>query len=379
MFEILKKFCDHSISRGVSGIDIVIYQDGECKLRYLAGYRDLENKIPMNGKERYYIYSCSKVVTCTAALQLFEKGLFSLEDRLSDYMPEFSQMKVKTENGVKDAENPILIKHLFEMTAGFSYELESPSLLKCRKETNGKCPTREVMRYLAKEPLLFEPGDRWEYSLCHDVLAAFVEVVSGEKFEDYVKKNIFDKLSMNDSTFVLPEEEIDTITEQYRFEDGKARNIGKRDNPYILGSEYASGGAGMVSTVDDYIKFLEGLRKYELLKKETVDLMQTDRLTDRQKRTFWMNDSHGYGLGVRAPIGIGEYTDFGWGGAAGAFLAVDTKLGIALYLGMHLRCSPVQGIRKEFFRLAKAELLENGDAENVIRKLSELGEYNLTY
>ncbi len=379
MFENLKRFCDYSLKLGVPGMDVAVYQNGECKFRYLTGYSDLENKIKMTGKERYNIYSCSKLVTCTAALMLWEKGLFSLEDKLSDYMPEFSQMTVKTENGIKKAENPILIKHLFEMTAGFSYNLQSPSLLKCREETGGKCPTREAMKYLAKEPLLFEPGDRWEYSLCHDVLAALVEVISGEKFESFVKKNIFDKLQMDDSTFILPENEADTIAEQYRYTENGIKNYGKNTNPYVIGSEYASGGAGMISTVDDYIKFLEGLRKYELLKKETVDLMQTDRLTDHQKRTYWTKETHGYGLGVRVPVGIGEYGDFGWGGAAGAFLAVDTKLGISIYLGMHLRNSPFQGMRKEVYRLAKAELSDNGDIENVINILHEMGEYNLTY
>ena len=174
----------------------------------MNGYSDLENKIKIDGKEKYNIYSCSKVITCTAALQLFEKGMFSLEDKLSDYMPEFKNMTVKTDDGVKKAENSILIKHLFEMTAGFSYDVFSTELKKAISETKGKCPTREVMKYLAKEPLLFEPGDRWEYSLCHDVLAAFVEVVSGEKYEKYVKKNIFDVIGMNNSTFMMMYEEI---------------------------------------------------------------------------------------------------------------------------------------------------------------------------
>ena len=190
MFENLKKLCDYSLEIGVPGIDVAVFQKGECKFRYFTGYSDLENKVKMTGKERYNIYSCSKPITCTAALQLWEKGLYSLEDKLSDYMPEFKEMTVKTEDGIKKAENPILIKHLFEMTAGFSYDLNSPSLKKCYEDTNGRCPTRKVMKYLAKEPLLFEPGDRWEYSLCHDVLAAFIEVISGEKFEVFVKKNI---------------------------------------------------------------------------------------------------------------------------------------------------------------------------------------------
>ena len=100
-----------------------------------------------------------------------------------------------------------------------------------------------------------------------------------------------------------PEEEIETIAPQYRFEDGKAVNIGKPIFNYKIGTEYASGGAGGISTVDDYIKFLEGLRTYKLLKLETVKLMMTDRLTDEQKRTYWTKDTHGYGLGVRCPKG----------------------------------------------------------------------------
>ena len=169
MFEKTKKFCDSFLKMGVPGFDLVVFQHGRCILRYMNGYSDLENKIKMQGNERFNIYSCTKVITCVAAMQLWEKGLFSLEDKLSDYMPEFTQMTVMTENGIKAAENPILIKHLFEMTAGFSYNTTSANLQKCREETCGRCPTREAMRYLAKDPLSFEPGDRWQYGLSHDV------------------------------------------------------------------------------------------------------------------------------------------------------------------------------------------------------------------
>lgn len=144
----------------------------------------------MKGNEKYNIYSCSKVITCTAVLQLYEKGLFSLNDKLSDYMPEFYEMTVKTENGVKKAEKPILIKHLFEMTAGFSYNV-TPQIYKCKEETNGRCQTRELMKYLAKEPLLFEPVDRWEYSICHDALAVLVEVVRQEHILRLIPKVLF--------------------------------------------------------------------------------------------------------------------------------------------------------------------------------------------
>ena len=377
MFEHLKNFCDSFLSAGLPGFDIAVYQEGNCLFRYMNGYSDLENKIKMNGKERYNIYSCSKPITCTAALKLWEKGMFSLEDKLSDYMPEFTEMSVETESGVKKTENPILIKHLFEMTAGFSYNTASPQLLRCREETGGRCQTREAMKYLAKEPLLFEPGERWEYSLCHDVLAALVEVISCEKFEDYVKTNIFDPLVMRDSTFILPEEEIETISPQYRFENGKVVNVGKHIVAYKIGSEYASGGAGCISTVDDYIKFLEGLRTCKIIKPETLKLMTTDRLTDRQKRTYWLNGTHGYGLGVKTPKD--DTHDFGWGGAANAYLAVDTENEISVYLGAHMLSSPTQGIRNMIFRYVYAELFDNGAFEIIENKLKELFDYNLTY
>ena len=116
MFEKTKAFCDSFLEYGLPGFDLAVYKDGECILRHMGGYSDLENGTKINGDERYNIYSCSKPITCTAAMQLWEKGLFSLEDKLSDYMPEFEHMTVKTEGGVKEAENPIRIHHLFEMS-----------------------------------------------------------------------------------------------------------------------------------------------------------------------------------------------------------------------------------------------------------------------
>ena len=378
MFERTKAFCDSLLKLGLPGFDLAVYQDGKCILRHRNGYRDLENKIPMDGTERYNIYSCSKVITCTAALQLWERGLFSLEDKLSDYMPEFQEMRVLTENGTRAAERPILIKHLFEMTAGFSYQCSSPSLKRAFAETEGRCPTRKVMRYLAKEPLLFEPGERWEYSLCHDVLAALVEVVSGERFESYVKKNIFDVAGMKNSTFMLPEEEIDTVAQQYRFEDGQAVNVGRHIVTYKIGSEYASGGAGCISTVEDYILFLEALRTHRLIKPETLALMTADRLSEEQRKTYWM-DKHGYGLGVRCPIGVPGYVDFGWGGAACAYLAVDTEHNLSLYFGTHLLSSPVQGLRSKIFQFVYAELFAPEALAELYRELEELHNYHLTY
>ena len=378
MLEKTKAFCDSFLDMGLPGFDITVFKGGECVLRHFNGYSDLENKVKINGKERYNIYSCSKPLTCTAVLQLWEKGMFSLEDKLSDYMPEFENMTVQTDDGIKKAENPILIKHLFEMTSGLSYSLDSPYFMQCKEETDGKCQTRETMRYAAKEPLCFEPGERWQYSMAHDVLAALVEVLTGERFENYVKKNIFDVLGMTRSTYLLPDDELETVAEQYKFEDGKPVNIGKPIMPFFkIGSEYASGGAGCISTVEDYIKFLEGLRTGVLLKKETVELMSTNRLTEQQRSTFWLKDTHGYGLGVRCCGGDERYLDFGWDGAAGSFAAIDTKNEISIFFACHLHLLPFLSIRSLLYRFVKAELLSETDLNKLLEELKELHNFEL--
>ncbi len=379
MFETIRKYCDSFLELGLPGFDLVVYKSGKCILRYMNGYCDLENNVKMQGDERYNIYSCSKVFTCVAAMQLWEKGLFSLDDKLSNYLPEFAEMTVATEDGIVKAQKPILIKHLFEMTAGFSYNVNSPELLKCKEETNGRCPTRETMKYLAKEPRLFEPGDRWHYSLCHDVIAALVEVLSGEKFENYVKKNIFDVLGMENSTFMLSEDELDTLCQQYRFKDGKVVNVGKNIVNYKLGTEYASGGAGAISTVDDYIKFLEGLRTHKLLKPETLKLMTTNRLSEHQIRTYTSIGRHGYGLGVKTPGVHEKYTDFGWGGAACAYLSIDMHNEVSIYFGAHLLSSPTQQLRSKIGRIVRAELIDNADFDAIFKDLKQENDYNLTY
>ena len=379
MFHKTKEFCDLLIEKGFPGIDLMVLKDGECVLRYMNGYSDLENKIPVNGNERYNIYSCSKVITCVAAMQLWEKGLFSLEDRLSEYMPEFENMTVKTENGIKKAEKPILIKHLFEMTAGFSYDTESEAVKQCQKDTDSKCPTREFMKYLAKEPLLFEPGTNWEYSLAHDVLAALVEVISGEKFEDYVKRHIFDVAGMKNTTFMLPDEELDTLAEQYRYEEGKLRNVGKNIAFYKFGSEYASGGAGCISGTEDYIKFLESLRKGELLKRETLDLMCEPRLNEKQQEVYWIKETHGYGLGIRCPYKNEKYNDFGWGGAACAYLAVDMKANLSLYFATHILGMPYSDHRAMVYRYVMAELFGTESIEDIEKDIKKIEERMITF
>ena len=339
MFEILEEKLNSYLEMGVPFYDCIVMHDGKCVFRGSGGYTDVKNKTAVGGNELYNIYSCSKLITCTAALQLWEKGLFDLDDRLCDYMPEFENMTVKHGEEIKLAENKITIRNLFTMTSGFSYDLNSPEINKCRAETNGECPTRELMKYLAREPLIFEPGYRWEYSLCHDVLAAFVEVVAGMTFNAYVKKNIFDICGMKNSTFAVTAADNEKAVNQYIY-DKKLDKVVECDktNRFRLGTKFESGGAGCISTVDDYIAFLEAVRTNKLLKKETVDMLATNQLSREQMDmpTYWVDDKRGYGLGQQCPPCENARPDFGWGGAAGAHYFIDRTRNLSVYMGTQI-------------------------------------------
>ncbi|MCI8516605.1 MAG: beta-lactamase family protein [Hungatella sp.] len=354
-FRELTEFLDSFLDMGIPGFDCIVYHRGECIYRHKMGYRDYDRTQPVLGDELYNIYSASKLITCTAALMLFEKGAFELDDPLCAYLPEFTEMYVKDGGKVRPAKSPIRIRDLFCMTAGFSYDMESESLRKGRTATGGACPTREMMRYLAKEPLEFEPGTRWNYSLCHDVLAALVQEVSKVRFSEFVRSHIFNPLGMTESSFAFCDRKPDRIMAQYRYhEDSKTwENCGKDIWSYRLGPEYESGGAGCMSSVEDYIKFLEALRKGDvLLKKETIRLMCQNQLDEKSLKSYhWEHiKDYGYGLGVRCPMEGSERTDFGWGGAAGAFLAVNPVHEYTLFYAQHVLSSPVQLIRNDLVK-----------------------------
>ena len=150
----------------------------------------------------YNIYSYAKIATVVAGAQLLERGDFLLNEPLYAYIPEFKHMYVKDTTGnLKEAENPITIGDFFSMTAGFTYDFNSHGFQKARELTKGKMDTVEIIKCVAADPLSFEPGSHWQYSICHDVLAALVSVISGKKFRNYVKDNIFDPLEMNESVY----------------------------------------------------------------------------------------------------------------------------------------------------------------------------------
>ena len=366
-FTVMKEFMDHLTSWRMPGNSVRVYKDNELVFNYSSGYANVEQGIKMQGDELMHIYSCSKVMTVVAALQLYEQGKFLLTDPLGNCIPEYKKMYVRRGGEVVEAQNLLRMRHLFTMTAGFDYNMNTAAHKKARELTNGKMDTLTVAKCYASEPLHFEPGESWSYSLCHDVLAAAVEAISGMKFRDYVKKNILDPLGMNNTFYHTTPEIESRMAELYEFDDGDNsdlvakqmkshdgsgtwKNVTKK-NPFIFGDEYESGGAGVTTSVGDYALFAAalanggtGINGERILCPETVELLRTNQLEPKHMGNFnWRQlEGYGYGLGVRTMIDkaksgfLGKYSEFGWGGAAGATILVDPDEHVAMFYAHHM-------------------------------------------
>ena len=358
-FSSLEKYLDTILVREqVPGFDCIVTHNGKQVFRHTAGFNDKENNIPMSGKEHFYIYSASKPIACVAALHAMEEGKYLLNQPLWWYMGEFKNCKVKTynENGEMTLEpvtSHIRICDLFSMTAGFNYDTNSKSIREAVAK-NPNAPTREIIRAIANEPLDFEPGSKWQYSLCHDVLAGFVEVVTGKKFADYVKEVIFDPLGMNDTYYHPPKEVYDNICAQYKYNhvEGRPERVEKK-NAYVFGDEYDAGGAGVITTIEDYVKFASALANFgvgtngaRILSKASVNLLRSNTLNPKILEEFtngWENNiGYGYGYGVRTKMDNGRGGDlcapgeFGWDGAAGFLVSINPDKGMAVVYAQHM-------------------------------------------
>ena len=367
----LKDFMNHLTSWRIPGNSISVCFDGKEVFAYRSGYADLENKIPMTRDRLFNIYSCSKVATVTAGLQLYERGKFLLDDPLYYYIPEYKDICINTPDGKIKAKNPITLRHLFTMTAGLTYNINTPAFAKAKEITNGKMNTLAVAKCLAEDGISFEPGTQWQYSLCHDVLGAVIEVISGKKFRDYMKENIFEPLEMYDTTYHPDEKMLSRMAEQYHFVDSNETDHVKmqsadvikdfsgghvvnrtKSNVDHLGEEYESGGGGIVTSVSDYSKFCAALARNglgfngeKILSAGSIDLLRTNQLVtpELMKNFNWSQlKGYGYGLGVRTLIDkaasgtTGNIGEFGWGGAAGATVLVDPEIKLSVFYAHHM-------------------------------------------
>ncbi|HEY5107812.1 MAG TPA: serine hydrolase domain-containing protein [Caulobacteraceae bacterium] len=343
----------------LSGAVTLIWRAGEATKVDALGLRNLETGQPMERDTLFRIASMTKPVTTVAALMLMEEGRFALSDPIARWAPEFSDMRVlDTPDGPLEATHPaprqITFDDLMTHRAGLAYGFSSIGpIAHAHQQALGDVLASDMapdawMKALAGLPLSFDPGERFHYSHATDVLGFLVGRISGMSFRDFLIERIFGPLGMVDTDFFVPPAKRDRAAVLYRLDDSLSAlepvAFAKRDEP----PRFCGGGGGLISTVDDYLKFarmllgggeVDGVR---LLKAGTVALMTTNRLTEAQRQIafmgmpFWAGQGFGPGLSVitdpekQAWMGAGSRGAFGWPGAFGTWWQADPAMNLIL-------------------------------------------------
>ena len=361
--ESIHKFIKKEIDDGkLVGANVSLIKDGEEIFHGEYGYADLENKVPMQKDTIFKMYSMTKPITAVAVMMLFERGLFSLKDPVSLYLPGFRNQKV-IENGVlAPVHREVTIQDLLNMTSGLVYPDadEAGALMDkvfakavAADEAGQSFGTVEFANMIGEVPLAFQPGTKWRYGSNTDILGALVEVLSGKRFGDFLQEELFQPLEMNDTDFYVPAEKWNRFAKCYEMDWEKKTAVPYKDkNLMILDFKqmpaFQSGGAGLASTLMDYAKFTQMLlaggtvagRKY--LSRKTVDFMTSNHLTPEQLTFLDWDELLGYGYGccmrvltdVAKSCYNGTVGEFGWGGWMGTYVAMDPVENMTILLGI---------------------------------------------
>ena len=352
-YDKLTEYIDSLHDVGVPGCDLIVCRDHQPIYRHSAGWRDAEETQPVREDDAYCLYSCTKVFTTCAVMQLIERGLVNLDDPVSAYLPEFAHLTVKDGDVIRPAKRVMTIRHLMSMQSGVDYVTTSPALREIIDQTDGQATTRQMIAAKAKEPLCFEPGADFLYSLSHDALGAVIEVVSGMRFSEYLKANIFDPLGLETIGFALKEKDMPRLCAQYIFHDKLQKPVScpRNDNHYRLTPNFESGGAGLYCDVKDYITFSDalacggvGANGARILSPEMIQLWSANQLGPVARKSFdaWNRKGYSYALGVRTRVdltigGSGAIGEFGWDGAAGSWTMIDPHNRLSAFYAMHVR------------------------------------------
>lgn len=354
-FSRLSFYLDHIDNNIMPFYEMRVKKNHEILFEYQHARSDYADEFEKY--DRYFLYSATKVFTCTAAMRLVEEGKLNLQDPVSRYLPEFSDMMVKKDGVLCKAENVMTVENLFSMSSGLTYDLNYPSIQEVVRE-NPHASTRDIVRGIAKMPLQFEPGTDYLYCLGHDVIAAIIEVVTGMSFFDYLKKVILDPLNMKNTCFRDTPEVHSHIHTQFMLDPVTWSSYEmEKANQFILSDRYESGGAGLISTLDDYSVFVDTLASgqsadgYRILKEETIRQMNHNHLSPKGLETYHAQRrfiGQGYGLGVRcmmdpkAANSLSPVGEYGWDGAAGAYCLVDIENKLSVFFGTHVRSNSYQ-------------------------------------
>lgn len=339
--------------RRVAGAVTLVARHGRVVWLKAQGMADRESGKPMRPDTIFRICSMTKPITSVAAMMLYEEGAFLLDDPVSKFLPEFKNPKVfvKPASGEPytiPATKEITIRDLLRHTSGITYNWHADlgPLYEAAHVAHGILPydgtIAESVKHLAGVPLLFNPGERWEYGLGVDVLGRVIEVVSGKSLDEFFRTRIFDPLGMKDTYFYPPDSKLERLAAAYtyyrdkglgRFPDTpitEGSMIYSADYPYRAPKKLFSGGAGLSSTAPDYERFcqmmLDGGRSgnTRLLSRKSVELMTHDQLG---KVSADQDFGFGFGIaGVKAPLSeLGSPGAYSWGGFFYTGFSIDPK------------------------------------------------------
>jgi CubicO group peptidase (beta-lactamase class C family) len=379
----LQQFVDKDVAIGILTL---LYRRGQIAHVHTLGYQDRETKRPMNRDAIFRLASMTKPVTCVAALTLIEQGKMGLYDPIEKWIPEFAKpLVLNRPDGPLDDTHPaprgITVLDLLTHRSGLSYAFmaQGPiaAALQRMPQIHGSDMTfDEWLRKLSAFPLVYDPGSRWNYGTSHDLLGALIQRVSGQPFADYMKRAIFDPLGMADTGFSLPKEKQGRLAAIYGYgADGTRTRYDYPISP--TPQNFVSGGGGLVSTADDYLKFARmllgkgRLGDARILSRPSVALMITDWLTPEERRTpamgnpdFWASQGFGLGLSITdnlAKLGPMPYASVGtftWAGATGVWWQADpVEDMVALYFVQNMalgRPAPRTAMTAEVIRQGMA-------------------------
>ncbi len=339
-----------------AGMTILVRRNGEDVLYAQAGLADIGTQKPISDDSIFRLYSQSKPVTAAATMILVERGLIDLMDGVDKYLPGFRSPKVVDAQGnITPAYRAPWIMELLGMTAGLSYPGEDPAGQYAARVfedahaqilAGGGIPTVEFMNRLGEQPLAFQPGTHWRYSTCADVLGAVIEVVSGKRFGDFLREELFEPLGMVDTAFWVPEDKRERFVTCYKrtpegltpwLDQNLACGVYDRD------PAFESGGAGLVSTLEDYSHFADMLlNKGEyagkrILSPASVEFMTAPQLNDAVRRDLWDSlDGYSYGKLMRVCVepermaGLAVRGEYGWDGWLGSYFCNMPEQGITI-------------------------------------------------
>lgn len=339
----------------IAGAGYMLIQGGRERYFSTCGYADREKKTPIKRDTIFRLFSMTKPITAAATMLLVERGELDLQDPVSQYIPSFREQTVWNPGGEpQPVVRETTVYDLLNMTSGIPYpenwEGCSPSglmmddlfqKLKADQAEGQRLTTREWIDRIARVPLAFQPGERWMYGLSADVLGAVIEVVTGRRYGEFLREEIFTPLEMVDTAFYVPEDKLWRFAQNYNWNEEKKAleiytgcNLGEYYGPDV---SFESGGAGLVSTMEDYSHFAQMLLQggsyngVRILSEKTVQFMHQDRLSLSQKDAFlWdSNLGCGYGCLMRVLVDqgkagtIGSLGEYGWDGWTGNYMTID--------------------------------------------------------